>query len=154
MPAFPSSTPSALPRSAKWNVRPPCAIAPGGGYVDVEAVRILVVRDVEVGAAVAVDVGEHGAEAVLEVRALEAGLDADLAEPRAPVRVVPLVEEEQVAHALVVRREAGDGVLDRRVRIGVPGDEEVGPTVAVDVGDGGARVPAERDDARPAARPR
>ena len=54
--------------------------------VDVEVVRVLVVRDVEVGAAVAVHVGEDRAEAVPEVRRLEARLDADLLEPRTAVR--------------------------------------------------------------------
>ena len=121
--------------------------------VDVQLVRILVVRDVEVGAAVAVHVGEDGAEAVVVRRRVEPGLRADLAEVRVAVRAVALVQEEQVAHAAVVRREAGDRARDRLVHVRVAGDEEVGPAVAVHVGDRGAGVPAVRDDARRRARP-
>ena len=81
--------------------------AAGPRHVQVEPVRILVVRDVEIGAAVAVDVGEHRAETVL-VRASRArACAADLAEVRVAALVVALVEEQQVADALVVRREAG-----------------------------------------------
>ena len=69
--------------------------------VEVQPVRVLVVRDVEVGPAVAVEVGERRAEAVVVRRRVEPGRDADLAE-----LPVALVQEEQVAHALVVRREA------------------------------------------------
>jgi hypothetical protein len=36
------------------------------------------------------------------------------------------------------------------VEVGVAGDEEIGPAVAVHVRDGGAGMPPERDDARPA----
>ena len=142
----------ALRLAALDEVEVEAVLRPRPRDVDVEAVRILVVRDVEIGTAVAVDVGEHGAQAVLEVRSLEARLDADLAELRTPVRAVALVQEEQVAHSDVIRREPGNRVLDRQVRVGVAGDEEVGPPVAIHVRDRRARMPAGRSDAgRPRA---
>ena len=49
--------------------------------VQVEPVRVGVVRDVEVGTAVAVRVHEHGAEPVLGRAAVDARLLADLPEP-------------------------------------------------------------------------
>ena len=113
------------------------ARAAGPRDVDVELVRILVVRDVDVRATVAVHVDERGAEPVAEVRRLEPGLVADLLE--APCA---LVQIEQVADAGHVRREAGEGVLHRVVQVGVAGDEDVRPPVAVHVRDGGAGVPA------------
>ena len=114
------------------------------GLVDVEVVRVLVVGDVEIGAAVAVHVGEDRAETVAEVRRLEPGLDADLLEASTTVGSVALVEEEEVAHALVVVREARDRVRDRVGHVRVAGDEDVRPAVAVHVRDRGARVPAVR----------
>ena len=56
--------------------------------------------------------------------------------------VAALVQEEQVADAGEVRREAGERARHRIVRIGVAGDEHVRPPVAVHVGDGRAGVPA------------
>ena len=113
------------------------------GLVDVEPVRVEVVRDVEVGPPVAVHVGEDGAEAVVDVTVLDPGLQRDVPEPRVAVRVEALVQVEQVAERLVVRREAA-GRVRGRVHVGVARDEDVGASVAVDVGDGGAGVPAER----------
>ena len=110
--------------------------------VDVEPVRILVVRDVEIHAPVVVQVGEDGAQAVVERRAVEANPGAHLTEVLAA-----LVEEQQVAHAFGVRREALDRPGDRMLHVGVAPDEEVEPAVAVHVRDRGAGVPAERDDA-------
>ena len=75
-------------------------------HVHVEAIGIRVVRDVEIGAAVAVVVREDGPEAVVEPRHLEPRLPADLAEPRAAASIVALVEVETVAHAHVVAGEA------------------------------------------------
>ena len=77
---------------------------------------------------------------------VDAQLLADLAEPRVAVPVVAEVEVEEVADAEVVVREARLGAGDRPVRVGVAGDEDVGPAVAVDVGDGDARVPAVGGD--------
>ena len=69
-----------------------------------------------------------------------------LAEPSVPLRVVAEVEIEEVADAEVVVREARLRARDRAVRVGVARDEDVGPAVAVDVGDRGARVPAVGGD--------
>ena len=73
---------------------------------------------------------------------LEAGALADLAEARAAVRVRAQVQVEAVAHAGEVRGEAAGRARDRRVEVGVAGDEQVRAAVAVDVADRGARVPA------------
>ena len=54
-----------------------------------------------------------------------------------------LVQVEQVAERLVVQRES-TGAVRGGVHVGVSGDEDVGPAVAVDVRDGRARVPAVR----------
>ena len=75
------------------------------GLVPVEAVRVLVVRHVHVEAAVAVEVGHHGAEAVLGLARVDAGELAHLAEPRRAAPVRSLVEVEEVAHPAVVRGE-------------------------------------------------
>ena len=48
----------------------------------------------------------------------------------------------------MVRRVARGGAGDRPVHLGVAGDEQVGPPVAVHVADGRAGVPAEGDDPR------
>ena len=113
----------------------------------VELVRVGVVRDVQVESPVAVDVREHRAEAVRDLRPLDPGLSSDLAERRVPVRVGAFVQVEEIADRLVVGGEAGRGV-DDEVRIGVGRDEEIRPPVTVDVADGGCRVPAVRVDAR------
>ena len=84
--------------------------------VQVEPVRVGVVRDVEVGATVAVRVHEHGAEAVLGRAAVDARLLADLPEPGVAVRVVAGVEVEEVADALVVVREPCIGRVRERSR--------------------------------------
>ena len=54
------------------------------GLVDVEPVRVEVVRDVEVGPAVAVHVGEDRAEAVVGVRALDPCLRATSSKRECP----------------------------------------------------------------------
>ena len=64
-----------------------------------------------------------------------------------PVRPGALVQVQEVAHALEVRGEAGDGGRDRLGEIRVAGDEQVGPAVAVDVRHRCPRVPAEGVDA-------
>ena len=110
--------------------------APRPWDVHVQLVRVLVVRDVQIGSAVVVDVDELRAQSMAEARRLEPRLDADLAEAS-----VALVEEEQVADPGEIRRESRERARHRLVRIGVPGDEHVRPAVAVDVRDGGARVP-------------
>ncbi len=116
----------------------------GPGDVDVELVRILVVRDVEVGTAVAVDVEEGRAQTVREVRRLEAGRDSDLTEARAAVWAVPLVQVEEVADADEVGGEPVQRVRHGVVRARVTGDEHVGAAVAVHVGNRDAGVPAGR----------
>ena len=143
MPAFGSSTPW---RRATSSRRKP-SLAPGRD-VDVQPVRVGVVRDEDVEPAVDVDVGEHDAEAVLEAPGLQAGLAADLAEPRAAALVRPLVQVEEVALTAVVRREASGRGGDRRVDVGVARDDEVRAPVAVQVPDRGAGVPAEVVDPR------
>ena len=75
---------------------------------------------------------------------LEARFDADLLESRVTVWAVALVEEEQVAYALVVGREAGDRVRDRCPHARVTGDEDVRPPVPVHICDGRSGVPAVR----------
>ena len=114
--------------------------------VHVEPVRVGVVRDVEVGTAVAVRVHEHGAETVLGRAAVDARLLTDLPEPGVALGVVAGVEVEQVADALVVVREPCVGRAGG-VHVGVARDEDVGPPVAVHVRDGGAGVPAPGGDA-------
>ncbi len=142
MPAFSSATPASAPRSSKR--KPSGAL---GRDVQVEPVRVEVVGDVEVEAAVAVDVGEHRAEAVLDRARLDAGLGSDLAEARAAVRVRAVVEVEAVAHARVGEREAA-ALGDRGVEVGVARDEQVGAAVGVHVADRGGRVPAVGVDPR------
>ena len=110
--------------------------------VDVQLVRILVVRDVQVRTAVAVGVDEGGAESVREAGRLETRLHPDLAEAGTAVRAVPSVQVEEVADAGEVGREAGERVRHRVVWTGVAGDEDVRAAVAVHVRDGDARVPA------------
>jgi hypothetical protein len=116
------------------------------GDVQVQAVRIEVVRDVQVETAVPVDVGEDRSKAMVDVGCLEAGALADLAEAGAAVLVGALVEVEAVADTCVVAREAARGSRDRRVGVGVAGDEQVRPSVAVHVPDSRARVPARLVD--------
>ena len=60
--------------------------ATGPGDVPVQPVRVEVVGDVEVAAAVPVVVGEHGPETVLDPCPLDPRLPSDLAEPHVPVR--------------------------------------------------------------------
>ena len=60
---------------------------------------------------------------------------------------VPSFRKSSSRTPAVVRREALDRVLDRRVRVRVAGDEEIGAAVAVHVGDRCAGMPAEGDDA-------
>ena len=79
---------------------------------------------------------------------LEARLVADLLESAGA-----LVQIEQVANAGHVRREAGEGVLHRLAQVGVAGDEEIRPAVAVHVCDGGTGVPAVRRELRLGERP-
>ena len=122
--------------------------AAGPRDVDVELVRVLVVRDVDVRAAVSVGVGERRAEPVSEGGGLEARLVADLLEP-----TPACVQIEQVADAGHVRREAGEGVRHRLAQVGVAGDEEIRPAVAVHVRDGRAGVPAARRELRLGERP-
>ena len=148
MPAFGSST-AGSPR----DLLEPEAEAVPRRNVAVELVRIGVVRDVQIEAAVAVDVGEHGPEAVTDATALDACALSDFAERRLPALAAPLVEVEEVADGSVVRREAGGG-CSTGVGVRVPGDEQVRATVAVDIADGGARVPAECVDPGRLARPR
>ena len=82
MPAYGSATPAAVAalleaeaEAGRIGLR-----AAGPGDVHVQLVRVLVVGDVEVGTAVAVDVDELRAEPVAEARRLEARLHPDLAE--------------------------------------------------------------------------
>ena len=116
------------------------------GDVQVEPVRVEVIRDVEVEAAVVVHVREDRTETVIDPSRLEPGALADLAEPRAAVSVVAQVEVEAIAHAGDVRREAARGPGHGSVDVGITGDEQVGAPVAVHVADGGARVPARLVD--------
>ncbi len=114
----------------------------GSCNVEVEPVRVEVVRDVEVEPAVVVDVGEDCPEAVVDTCRLEAGTPSHLAEPRAAVPIRARVQVEPVAHAGEVGGEAGGRARDRRVDVRVPGHEEIRAAVAVDVADCCARVPA------------
>ena len=111
--------------------------AAGPRHVHVEVVGVLVVRHVEVGATVAVDVREERPEAVPGGRRLQAGLHARLTEAAAA-----LVQEQPVADPREVRREAGVRPRRRCVRVGVAGGEEIGASVAVHVADRSAGVPA------------
>ena len=86
--------------------------AAGPRDVHVELVRVLVVRDVEVGTAVAVDVDERRAEPVAEARPPRG---PPARRPRGSDRAAE-VEEEQVADAGEVRREAGERARHRVVR--------------------------------------
>ena len=142
MPAFGSSTASALP-----DLDEPEAQAVRRREVEIEPVRVEVVRHVEVGPAVAVDVREGRAEPVVEPVRLEPGRAPDLAEARVPT-TRPDVEIEQVTHCTVIRREARLRAGQRVVDVGVARDEEVEAPVAVHVRDGRARVPAGRVDPR------
>ena len=68
--------------------------AAGPGDVLVQPVRVFVVGDVEVEAAVAVEIGEDRTERVIEPRRLEPGLPSDFAEPDVPASPAALVEVE------------------------------------------------------------
>ncbi len=61
----------------------------------------------------------------------------------APAVGAPLVQVQQVADPRVGVGEPLRGPGDGAVHVGVPGDEQVGPAVAVDVTDGRPRVPAD-----------
>src|SRR5204863_1293652 len=112
------------------------------GDVLVEPVGVTVVGDVEIGGTIAAEIGEHGTEAVVESRGLEACLDADLAEPRATVLAAADVQVEKVANAGDVVGKARGGAGNGNVGVGVARDEQVGTAVAVHVCDRGAGVPA------------
>ena len=101
----------------------------------VQAVRVRVVREVEVEVAVAVDVRQHGAEAVLEARDLEPRFLAHLPERRPSVAGSAVAQEQEVTHAEVGVGEAQGRVLVRVLHGDVAGDEEIGPAVAVHVSD-------------------
>src|SRR5829696_648218 len=115
---------------------------PRTAHVQVEPVRVEVVRDVKIEAPVTVCVREDGAEAVVDLRLLEPGLAPDLAETGTAVRAWAFVEVEAVPHAGDVGGESAGGPGDRIRDIRVAGDEEVRAAVAVDVADRGAGVPA------------
>ena len=84
--------------------------ATGPGDVLVEAIRLGVVREVDVQVVVEVDVREHDAEAVGELHDLEPGFGADLAEG-----LVSLIQEQQVSDTEhgggKPARSVGDGVF-------------------------------------------
>ena len=113
-----------------------------GWNVHVEPVRVEVVGDVEVEATVAVDVGERGAEAVLDLPRLDADVGSDVAEARAPVRPCSEVEVEPVRHARVGGGKASGIARDRRVEVGVACDEQIRAPIGVHVADRRGRVPA------------
>ncbi len=86
---------------------------------------------------------ELGAKAVVVRRLVEADLCADLFE-----LLVALVQEQLVAHAVVVGGEPLHRARDGVRHVGVAGDEEVRTPIAVHVGHGSAGVPAEGNDPR------
>ena len=89
------------------------------GDVHVQAVRILVVGDVEVGPAVAVDVREHRAEAVLDASG-RARAAAPTSRNRAcPWLSGPSLRKSRSRTPDVVRREARGRARDRGVHVGV-----------------------------------
>ena len=106
-------------------------------HVHVEVVGVLVVRHVEVGAAVAVDVREERAEAV-------AGRTTPPGRPARPTsrkrRPPSFRNNRSRTPARFVGKPANDP--GRCVRVGVAGGEEIGPSVAVHVADRSAGVPA------------
>ncbi len=118
-------------------------LAAGPGDVLVEAVRLGVVREVDVQVVVEVDVGEHDAEAVGELHDLEPGFGADLTEAS-----VALVQEQQVADTEHRRRKPTRSVGDGVQGVRVARHDEVGQAVAVHVAHGRAGAPAERRHAR------
>ena len=102
--------------------------------VHVEPVRVEVVRDVEVGPAVAVHVGEDGAEAVVDVLRARSRPSAPTSRKReCPFASGPSFRKSRSRNAEVVRREPAGASPRSGVHVGVAGDEEVGPPVAVDV---------------------
>ncbi len=115
MPAFGSSTPASAPPPSKRKPSPRRRRLPARDVL-VQLVRVCIVRHVQVEASVTVEVGEHGAEPVAEPLRLEAGGFPDLAERRAAVLATTLVQVEEIAHRMVVRRESGGRRRDRPVR--------------------------------------
>ena len=112
------------------------------GDVLVQAIGIRVVGDVDVEIAVTLEVREQDAQPVSEVRHLEAGLRADLAERRVLVLPGALVQEQEIANAEVGLRKALGRLRERTVQVRISGDKEIGEAVTVHVPDGGAGVPA------------
>ena len=88
----------------------------------VQPVRITVVRDVEIGPPVAVEIGEDCTEAVVEPRGLEACLNADLAKLRMPIAVAPDVQVQEITNAGDVVREPCGGAGNGDVGVGVARD--------------------------------
>src|SRR4029078_2321287 len=117
------------------------------GDVLVQLVRIGIVRDVEVEAAIVVEVREYRSEAVPDLRTLASRQLGNLTEGRVTVSIRALIQVQQVADGRMVGREAGRSV-DDDVRVRVGRDEEIRAPVPVDVADDGRRMPALGVDAR------
>ncbi len=129
----------------------PCGIgfrAPRPGNVVVEAVGFRVVRDIEVEVAVAIEVGEQGAQAVLEADDLQSGLGAHLLERHTAPVGGTLIHEQEIANAEVRVRETEARPLDGVVEVRVAGHEQIREGVPVHVPDRGRRVPPEGLDPR------
>ena len=124
------------------------------GDVLVQAIGIRVVGDVDVEIAVTLEVREQDPQPVSEVRHLEAGLRADLAERRVLVLPGALVQEQEIANAEVGLREALGCLRARAVQVRVSGHHEIGEAVTVHVPDGGPGVPAVDADPGCSGHPR
>ena len=90
---------------------------------------------------VALEIGEHDAEAVAEPHDLEPGLPPYLAK-----LAVALVQEQEIPATREGVREPKLGLGNPVRLVDVAADDEVGQAVAVEIPGGGARMPAEHAD--------
>ena len=123
----------------------------GATLVDPQLVRVAVVGDVQIGPAVAVEVGRQDAESSRRTSAPMPGARGDVGEGS-----VAIVVQQPVGHRVVddgiavVARGAGGKApaLHVRPEVDVVGDEQIEPAVPVVVEEGRARAPARIVGAR------
>ena len=113
--------------------------------VEEEEVRVLIVGDVDVNPAIAVQVGRHDAEA-MAVGPADAGRDGDIGECPIPIVAIEDVPDgSQLLRGAVAADLAGgiaaEAVVAGPLPVAVPADVEVEVAVVVEIEEGRARRP-------------